>query len=95
MTSRSRKKSNLLQHLRTPSDGKPYKCTEHSKAFSQLGHLKTYMRIHTGEIPFKCSVSECEKTFTQSSHLKEVEGANENSYRRKAFKVQRMSLHLL
>ena len=39
-----------------------------SAQFSQIAYLKSHMRIHTGEWPFKCE--ECCAAFCQTSYLK-------------------------
>ena len=41
----------------------------YSSAFKQQAHLDTHLRIHTGVRPFKCSMPNCERTFTQLANL--------------------------
>ncbi|XP_044526919.1 zinc finger protein 383-like [Gracilinanus agilis] len=52
-------------HLR----GKPYKCKECGKAFSQSALLTKHLRVHTGDKPYECS--DCGKAFNQTSHLRQ------------------------
>lgn len=59
--------ANLIRHMRTHSDERPFKCPECDKAFRQKAHLKKHMRLHNGEKPFVCS--HCFRKFTQKSTL--------------------------
>ncbi|KAL5248926.1 hypothetical protein ACHWQZ_G017951 [Mnemiopsis leidyi] len=51
---------------------KRFRC-EHpgcGKAFSKSDHLKTHIRIHTGERPYKCEHNECKRKFSDLANLR-------------------------
>ncbi|CAL8390213.1 unnamed protein product [Boreogadus saida] len=60
--------ANMIVHMRTHTDKKPYGCDQCMKRFSLKGELKTHMRTHTGEKPYRCD--QCKKCFTKRSNLK-------------------------
>jgi hypothetical protein len=50
-------------------EGKPYKCTQCSKAFANSSYLSQHTRIHLGIKPYLCEI--CQRKFTQLSHLQQ------------------------
>jgi len=59
--------SNLIKHIRTHTQEKPYECTQCEKKFSHKSSLREHGNVHTGKKPFSCE--QCGKSFGQNSNL--------------------------
>lgn len=61
-------RTNLLRHMLSHENQKPFQCTICGRGFTQSGSLKQHMYIHTGERPYECPI--CNAAFTQGKTLK-------------------------
>ncbi|KAJ2757349.1 hypothetical protein GGI19_000068 [Coemansia pectinata] len=58
---------NLVSHLRTHTDERPYPCGQCEQRFSRNHDLKRHVKIHSGERPFICPI--CLRTFARADAL--------------------------
>lgn len=56
-----------MHSIRDPNPDQRQTCVECGKSLSSAKHLKIHMRIHTGEMPYECTI--CLRRFTQIGSL--------------------------
>ena len=61
---------NLRRHIRAVhNEPQRFQCTYCRKQLASTQNLREHMYLHTGEMPYQCSVSGCGARFRQGSQL--------------------------
>ncbi|XP_056441102.1 zinc finger protein 235-like [Gadus chalcogrammus] len=60
--------ANMIIHMRTQPDERPYGCNQCTKRYSHRSSLSFHMSSHSGVKPYKCD--QCMKPFSRKQHLK-------------------------
>ncbi|CAL8407045.1 unnamed protein product [Arctogadus glacialis] len=60
--------ANMIVHMRTRPDEKPYGCDQCNKRYGRKDSLRIHTMTHSGEKPYSCD--QCTKSFSQSNDLK-------------------------
>eukprot|EP00112_Aurelia_sp_Birch-Aquarium-sp1_P024772 Seg798.5 transcript_id=Seg798.5/GoldUCD/mRNA.D3Y31 product="Zinc finger protein 324A" protein_id=Seg798.5/GoldUCD/D3Y31 len=74
------KSSDYKEHCnKAHGNYRPFPCPTCGKMLSNLGILKNHQGLHSGERPFQCSYTDCEKAFLTKTNLEDHERKHANA----------------